>query len=141
MTTGLVSINAQDTPESIVELFFETLEQEGVAIALDTLYQTNPWMDRNLDGINNVKTQLERFEDKDLVGDYYGYEKITSQYLGSSYVLYVYFLKFDRQFLRLSFHIYKPKDTWRLYSFQFDDNYDDELKDASILYHLYNTNY
>jgi hypothetical protein len=130
-----VMLNAQDSPEKIIEAFFSDYEKKGAGEAVDNLYATNPWTSRIQDAINNVKTQLERFN-VDLVGDYYGYEKLTTKKLGDSYVLYSYFIKFDRQFLRLTFQFYKPKDEWRLASFQFDDTFDDEIEEAAKLYYL-----
>lgn len=79
---------------------------------MDELYPTNPWTSRNQDDINNVKTQLERFN-KDLVGKCYSYEKFTTKKLGESFVLYSYFIKDERPFLRCIFQFYKPDNQWR----------------------------
>ena len=127
-------VNAQKQPESIIDDFFKDYETKGASFAVDEIYKTNPWTVRIQDGINNIKTQLERF-DKDLVGDYYGYEKLITKQLGDSYILYSYCIKFDRQFLRLTFQFYKPKTEWRLYSFQFDDKFDEEIEEAAKLYY------
>ncbi|WP_206610010.1 hypothetical protein [Maribellus luteus] len=127
--------HAQELPDSIINDFFKTYEKEGASKALDDLYATNPWTSRIQDAINNIKNQMERF-DEELVGEYYGYEKIVSKKLGDSYVLESYFLKFDRQFLRLTFQFYRPKDKWRLLSFKFDDTFDDEIEEAAKLYYL-----
>ena len=70
-----------------------------------------------------------------MVGEYYGYEKLSTHKLGQSYVLYSYFLKFDRQFLRVMFQFYKPKDKWKLASFQFDDGFDEDLEKAAKFYY------
>lgn len=126
---------AQDTPESIITNFFKTYQEEGSSKALDDLYATNPWTSRIQDAINNIKNQLGRF-DEELVGKYYGYEEIVTKKLGDSFLLKSYFLKFDRQFLRLTFQFYKPRDEWRLYSFKFDDSFDDEIEEAAKLYYL-----
>ncbi|HKK64167.1 MAG TPA: hypothetical protein VJ951_16495 [Bacteroidales bacterium] len=128
------SLRAQDNPESVIHDFFENYETEGASLAVEKLYATNPWTSRIQDAINNVKTHLERFNEE-LVGKYYGYEKLTTKKLGDSYVLYSYFMKFDRQFLRLTFQFYKPNKEWRLASFQFDDNFDEEIEEAAKLYY------
>lgn len=126
---------AQESPEDIIDTFFENYENKGAEYSVEELYKTNPWTTRIEDAVHNVKTQLARFND-DLVGEYYGYEKLVKKQLGESYVLYAYFLKFDRQFLRLTFQFYKPNDKWMLYSFQFDDNFDEEIEEAAKLYYL-----
>ncbi len=130
-----VNLSAQNNPETIIQFFFKNYESKGASVAIDELYATNPWTPRIQDAINNVKTQLERFNE-DLVGKYYGYEKITAKKLGQSYILYSYFLKFDRQFLRLTFQFYKPDREWRLASFRFDDSFNEELEEAAKLYRL-----
>lgn len=129
------NLNAQKDPEVMIQDFFENYETKGSSIAIDELYATNPWTSRIQDAIENVKTQFERFN-KDLVGEYYGYEKLTTKKLGESYVLYSYFIKFDRQFLRLIFQFYKPDQEWRLASFQFDDGFDEEIEEAAKMYYL-----
>lgn len=126
---------AQDSPEIIIKAFFDTYEKDGGKKALDDLYATNPWTVRVQDAINDVKTKFSRF-DKDLVGEYYGYEKLVSKKLGESYALYTYFMKFDRQFLRVTFKFYKPNNEWRLASFKFDDEFDNEIEEAAKLYYL-----
>ena len=129
------NLNAQKDPEAMIKDFFDNYEYKGPSIAIDELYATNPWTSRIQDAIENVKTQFERFN-KDLVGEYYGYEKLTTKKLGESYVLYSYFIKFDRQFLRLIFQFYKPDQEWRLASFQFDDGFDEEIEEAAKMYYL-----
>ncbi len=141
LTFGLVlilssfNLKAQNSPEIIIKDFFKNYESQGAGIAVDKLYGTNPWTSRIQDAINNVKTQLEQFNE-DLVGKYHGYEKITTKKIGESYVLYSYFIKFDRQFLRLTFQFYKPENEWRLASFRFDDSFDEEIEEAAKLYYL-----
>lgn len=130
-----LSLQAQENPEKIIQDFFKNYGDKGASEAVDKLYATNPWTTRIQDGINNVKTQLERF-DEELVGKYHGFEKLTSKKLGESYVLYSYLIKFDRQFIRLTFQFYKPQNEWRLASFKFDDSFDDEIEEAAKLYYL-----
>jgi len=135
VAVSTIEIKAQESVESIIETFFENYEKKGAEFCIDELYKTNPWTTRIEDAVNNIKTQLARFNEE-LVGPYYGYEKILKKQLGESYVLYSYLMKFDRQFLRLTFQFYKPNDKWMLYSFKFDDNYDDEIEEAAKLYYL-----
>ncbi len=128
-------LKAQNSPEKIINDFVKNYESKGTSIAVDELYSTNPWSYRIQDGVNNIKTQLERFNE-DLVGKYHGYELITIKKLGESFVLYSYFMKFDRQFLRLIFQFYKPENEWRLSSFKLDDSYKQEIEEASKVYYM-----
>ena len=129
------TIQSQNTPKDIIETFFNSYEKNGSSKAIDDLYATNPWTSRIQDGINNIKNQIERY-DIELVGEYYGYEELVTKKIGDSFVLKSYFVKYDRQLLRFTFQFYKPKDKWRLYSFAYDDNYDDEVKEAAKMYYL-----
>tara|TARA_B100001057_G_C22134148_1_gene675684 strand:- start:54 stop:512 length:459 start_codon:yes stop_codon:yes gene_type:complete len=127
-------LKAQTTTEEITTEFFKTYEKSPQK-AVDYVFGTNKWMmDRNKDGIENVKTQLTSF--LGLVGDYYGYEKITEKSVGESYKLLSYMIKYDRQPVRFTFVFYKPKDKWQVQNFQYDDNLDDELEESGKVYRL-----
>ena len=127
-------LKAQTTTEEITKEFFSTFERSPLK-AVDYVFGTNSWMvERNKDGIENVKTQLTSF--LGLVGDYYGYEKITEKSIGKSYKLVSYMLKYDRQPIRFTFVFYKPKDKWQVQNFKYDDNLDDELKESGKVYRL-----
>ncbi|SDR79392.1 hypothetical protein [Winogradskyella sediminis] len=127
-------LKAQTTTEEITTEFFKTYEKSPQK-AVDYVFETNKWMiDRNKDGIENVKTQLTSF--LGLVGDYYGYEKVTEKSVGESYKLVSYMIKYDRQPVRFTFVFYKPKDKWQVQNFQYDDNLDDELEESGKVYRL-----
>lgn len=129
-----VTLNAQSTTEEITTKFFSTYA-ESPQEAVDYVFSTNKWMiDRNKDGIENVKNQLTNF--LGLVGDYYGYEKITEKSVGKSYKLESYMIKYDRQPVRFTFVFYKPKDKWQVQNFQYDDKLDDELEESGKVYRL-----
>ncbi|REG86027.1 hypothetical protein [Winogradskyella sediminis] len=127
-------LKAQTTTEEITTEFFKTYEKSPQK-AVDYVFETNKWMiDRNKDRIENVKTQLTSF--LGLVGDYYGYEKVTEKSVGESYKLVSYMIKYDRQPVRFTFVFYKPKDKWQVQNFQYDDNLDDELEESGKVYRL-----
>lgn len=127
-------LKAQSTTEEITSEFFKTYDKSPQK-AVDYVFGTNKWMiDRNKDGIENVKSQLTNF--LGLVGDYYGYEKITEKSVGKSFRLISYMIKYDRQPMRFTFVFYKPKDKWQVQNFQFDDNLDDELEESGKVYRL-----
>lgn len=128
------SLNAQTTTEEITDEFFKTYTESPLK-AIDYIFGTNKWMiERNKDGIENIKTQLTSF--LGLVGDYYGYEKITEKSVGASYKLISYMIKYDRQPVRFTFVLYKPKDKWQIQNFQYDDSLDDELEESGKVYRL-----
>jgi hypothetical protein len=127
-------VYAQQTPEELVDQFFNKYQTSGVLVALDQLYATNPWMKSNKDALEKVKSQLADFVK--LVGKYYNREFIVKKELGSSYVLLSYLVKYDRQPVRFTFEFYKPQNNWRIYSFAYDDSFDTELEEAAKIYYL-----
>ena len=127
-------LKAQSTTEEITTEFFKTYEKSPQK-AVDYVFGTNKWMiDRNKDGIENVKSQLTNF--LGLVGEYYGYEKITEKSVGKSFKLVSYMIKYDRQPMRFTFVFYKPNDKWQVQNFKFDDSLDDELEESGKVYRL-----
>ncbi len=134
-TSTLSTVRAQ--PDEMVKRFFETYQERGSTAALDDLYDSNPWMSKAEDAVQNLKTQMEGLTE-DFVGKFHGYEEITTKSLSSSFVLKSYLVRFDRQPLRFTFEFYKPDDTWRIYGFQYDGSLDDEIEEAAKLYYLLN---
>ena len=127
-------LKAQSTTEEITTEFFKTYEKSPQK-AVDYVFGTNKWMiDRNKDGIENVKSQLTNF--LGLVGEYYGFEKITEKSVGKSFKLVSYMIKYDRQPMRFTFVFYRPNDKWQVQNFKFDDSLDDELEESGKVYRL-----
>lgn len=126
-------LKAQTTTDEITNLFFKTYEKSPLK-AVEYVFGTNKCMDRNKDGVENVKTKLSSI--LNLVGDFYGYEKITEKSVGSTYKLISFMVKYDRQPIRFTFIFYKPKDKWQLQNFQFDDSLNDELEESGKVFRL-----
>ena len=63
-------VQAQSTPEELIDKFFNTYVSEGASIALDELYATNKWMQRKTDAIESLKNKFEDLPS--LLGEYYG---------------------------------------------------------------------
>ena len=128
-----VSLNSfgQNSPQEILDEFFQNYEQKGAKEALDKLYATNKWLLKKSVALNNLTNELVSFNDE-LVGKYYGYVFIDKVETSDCYAIYSYFLKFDRQPLRLTFEFYKPEKNWMVYSFKFDDSFDDDFERALI---------
>ena len=129
-----VTAAAQETPESLVDKFFDTYLSQGTSAALDEFYATNTWMDRNRDATEKLKSQFANLPS--LVGDYYGRDLIVKKTLGESLVLISYLVKYDRQPIRFTFQLYKPKDVWLAYSFSYDDSFGDELEESARVHNL-----
>lgn len=136
MTLSISSLHAQTSIQEITQTFFRKYEQSPEE-ATSYAFGTNQWIaDKNKAGIESVKNKL--MNAIKLVGNYNGYEKITEKGIGKSYKLISYLIKYDRQPIRFTFLFYKPKDTWRVQNFRFDDDLSDELREAAKIYQLSN---
>jgi hypothetical protein len=121
----------QLTSQSLVDKFFNDYQNKGAKIAVEELYKTNIWTTRIKDKVDDIKNKLESYNEE-LVGKYYGYVFIDKIESSDCFAIYSYLLKFDRQPLRLTFKLYKPNDKWILYSFSFDDSFDEDLEKSLI---------
>jgi len=128
------------TPEKIIEKFFIQYDSLGTEAAINELYSHNKWISSTSDGVINLKSRLATFNEE-LIGKYYGYEKIVDRKLNDRFQLSSFMVKYERQPLRFTFQFYKPNDNWILYSFKFDDSIDDEIEQSAeiqMLNSIYN---
>lgn len=109
---------SQNLPEEKVSQFFKSYEISPDK-AIDELMFNNPWLNGNEASVNQVKIRLK--SSIELVGPYYGFEKVSEVKKGESFVQLIYFGKHDRQPLRFIFTFYKPEKEWRIQNFFFDD--------------------
>ena len=128
----VTNTRAQSLPEEIAEKFFTDFETSGSSVALEQLYRTNEWMAQNSEAIENLKKNLGGLTE-DIIGKYYGKVLIGKRDFSDTYVVMSYLIKYDRQPLRFTFHFYKPNDRWKIYSFEYDANFGDEMaEDISV---------
>lgn len=73
-----------------------------------------------IDGMaSTAKMQWQMVETR--FGKPLGYELVSTQRIGGSFIRYVYLQKFENHALRWVFAYYRPKETWLANSFKFDD--------------------
>ena len=123
-----LNLHAQKSKTDIPVEFFRIYESDPLK-AIDYVFSTNTWMERNIDGVENLKNKYKDL--LPLIGEYYGYEKITEKNVGENLVLMSYLLKFDRQPIRFTFIMYRPDKNWQIQNFNFDDIIDDELEESA----------
>lgn len=122
----------KDNGQELIDKFFELYQTKGSETALKYAFGTNKWMDMNSDGIKNVIFELDK--NINLIGNFIGQEEIKSKAIGTRYRIASYFVYYDRQPLRFTFQLYKNKEGWMIWNFQFDSNYDDEIEEAMKLF-------
>lgn len=124
---GKVKAQGQ-TPSDISKKFFELYATKPMD-AIDQLFADVKKNKQVNDDITAIKKNLKVTIDQD--GDYYGYEPITEKNVGTTLKLLSYMVKYDKQPVRFVFIYYKPKDVWKIYTFQFNTNLDEELTNAA----------
>jgi hypothetical protein len=124
----------QDNPQIIIDKFFNLYTTKNSSEAIDYIFSTNKWMGDSKDEIEGVKFKLN--STLKLIGDYSGHDLITKKTIGEHLALYTFLVRYDRQPLRFSMLFYKPKSSWQLQNFSYDDNIDEELKEAAKAFRL-----
>jgi hypothetical protein len=123
----------QTTTKEITDKFF-TIYSKDPAKAVDYGFSTNKWLDRKQDDVANLKNKLKNLVD--LCGDYYGYELLSEKTAGQNIKMVSFIVRYDREPIRFTFLFYKPKATWRLNNFSYDEDIDEDLEEATKAYRL-----
>ena len=69
--------------------------------------------------LEQIKSQMPELHQR--FGDTIGYDFVTVEKIGDTLRQYVYLQKFETHVLVWRFIFYKPRDTWQLNTFYFDD--------------------
>ena len=132
-SSSFSTVKGQVTTKEITDHFFEIYSKDPVK-AIDYAFSTNKWFERKQDAIAELKNKFKTLND--VCGDYYGYEEITEKTAGTSLKIISYLVKYDREPVRFVFLFYKAKDTWRVNNLSFDEDIDEDLKEAAKAYRL-----
>lgn len=133
LITSLNFTFAQKEYHEVIDKFLEEYKKDPIK-GIDYVFSTNKWMSRNQDGLDNLKNQLKN--SLELIGEFNEFEKITEKSVGQSLKLISYLAKYDRQPLRFTIILYKPKDLWQVQNFKFDDTIGSELEESAKIYFL-----
>lgn len=125
---------SQNDPQKMNDEFFTRYKTKGANEAIDYIFSTNKWMSESKDQIENVKFKLNGTIKS--IGDYHGFNLIAKRTIGDHLSFYTFLVRYERQPLRFNFLFYKANDQWAIYTFSFDDNLDEELKEAGRAYGL-----
>lgn len=120
------STEAQNSADSIPNIFFKIFDEKGSDAAIDYVYATNKYISNNIAANLKVKSELRKIVS--LIGKYHGNELIDKQSISDSYVRITYLARFNRQPLKFSFTMYKPNKIWQLQQLKFDDKVSEGFK-------------
>jgi hypothetical protein len=120
-------LKAQATTKEITDPFFAVYAKYPMK-AVDYAFATNKWMLKKPEEVTNVKTQLKTLTD--LLGEYYGYDLISETTISPNLKVIKFLVKYDREPIKFTFLLYKPKDKWIVQNFSWNENLDKEIEDA-----------
>lgn len=127
--------NATNKPEKAlsyqeqVKMFFDKIDRGQFKEALEELYSRNPWASQLQDQLNKLKGQFITLPD--MAGAVHSHDLLIEQDLSDRYVLLWYVVSFDRAPLSFRFVFYKPKDSWVIYYFEYQDDLQALAKDMA----------
>jgi len=128
LTLALATFSHSKEPKEIIDTFFSHFPESMMNEAVDGVFASNPWMNRQEDQKTNFKTNLGSLEG--LVGTYFGVDYVAEKRMGDNLIGYTYIARYDRQPVRFEFVFYKPNEEWLVYSFTYDDQVDEDLVEA-----------
>ncbi|WP_455585916.1 hypothetical protein [Bacteroides sp.] len=121
--------------ERLIESFFDTYQDKGVKMALDEMFATNVYFSTMYShGTDDVKKKLASYTDS--IGKYCGYEIVARRVVGKSLIHYSCIVNYEVQPIRLLFTLYRPKDKWVLFNFQFLTDFVNELDESAKFYYI-----
>ncbi|OLQ72286.1 hypothetical protein BIT28_25065 [Photobacterium proteolyticum] len=111
--------------DQISKQLFSKIKTGEYEEAMNSLYDTNPWVSKNSDQVINIKAQLSSLDG--LVGKYLFHELISEEKVGTHFVHLIYMVGYERQPLRFELQLYKVGSTWRFQSFSFDADLQEDI--------------
>jgi hypothetical protein len=128
---------AQNSPEEMVNKFFDLYKKNGSDKAIDYLFATNKYAKDNQEAIDQLKSNLKNILAVD--GPFWGYDLLLKKMAGENFVMLTLLVKHDRDPLTFRIVFYKPHNEWQVQNFKFDNKMDDELEEASKGYRIKDT--
>jgi hypothetical protein len=123
-----VFVFAQNTPEQLVDNFFQKYVSESPDAAIDFIFTSNRYMDKAVGNVQEIKDRLNKAVG--MLDKYYNYEIFSKKILGESFTLIDCMVKYDRQPIQITFTLYKPDKEWYFQNIKFDYNLEDDVKTA-----------
>ena len=120
---------AQNSPDDIVNKFFDLYKKDGSDKAIDYIFATNKYAQDSQEAIDQLKSNLKKTLTID--GPFWGYELLTKKRAGENFIMLTFLVRHDRDPLTFRIVFYKPHETWQVQNFKFDNKMDDELEEAS----------
>jgi len=120
-------IYGQSQTSDILDNFFSKYSKDPIR-AFDYAFSTNKYFDLKNESVIDVKNKLQNAVDQ--CGKYYGYEFIMEKTTGNCLKIVSYFVKYERQPLRLTFIFYKANEKWQVQNLSFSPDFDNELEAA-----------
>jgi hypothetical protein len=116
------------TSDDLTTFFFKKYKKDTDA-AFDFIFGTNEWLIDDSEILENVKFKIH--ENKNVLGNFIGFEKLIYVPIGESLTVSIYLVKYEKQPLWFVFKFYKTEDKWMLYKFNLNENIDEVLDEIT----------
>ena len=115
------------TWEEIVDALFSHLKAGEAVEGLDAVYATNPRLEEMF--AEQVAQAREQFAVlTDVAGEYLGTERLAVQPIGERFVYVWQAGYFEHQPIQFHFSLYRPKDSWFVTTFSYDQQLNDTAR-------------
>ncbi len=121
------------SPNEQIKTFFE-LYKESPENAVRQLMTKNTVAKASEANLEKLLVEFRKIDPK-IYGKFMGYELITEKNVSHTLVMNSYIIKHEFQPLRFTFTFYKADDEWKVYHFNFDAKFLEEMMEASKLYY------
>ncbi|MEO1431380.1 MAG: hypothetical protein AAFS12_05840 [Cyanobacteria bacterium J06632_19] len=81
--------------QEYTEAFFQNLAKQEVELAINTLFQTNPWTSRMIDQVRHISSQLIQLQA--MAGNYIDYQVLVDKVFSGIYAAQFCLAIYDRQ--------------------------------------------
>ena len=109
--------------------FFAMLQQGKGSDAVEYLLNTNPWVKKVPDQVENLKTQFASVVT--LLGPYISHTILVETKVAGTFVYQHYYVAYDRQPISIRISYYKPGTSWMCYSVAFDVKLPEDIQSAA----------
>ena len=115
-------------PLARTEALMNLYMQDGFDVFVDSVFSGSTWVEsRSLD---KLKLEADSYLNNKAAGKSYGFDLVSTAHIGDRMMSITYPLRTDRMPVAFHFMWYRPDDSWRINSFQFDTDLDDALREV-----------
>jgi len=122
-------VSSKQTPESIVQKFFEHHQTGGFSSGLDHLSNFIDWDNETIE-----KLKAGALKNQALLGDYLGNSFLVKNEVEDRLKIIIHMARYENAPMKYIFIFYRPDKDWKLHQFKYNDNIVAELEEVTNTY-------